>query len=53
MPKLPFFAGDQSAGDTPDQIETTIKSVRDGYGKYQINVADGNAVWETTEESMA
>ena len=29
MPKLPFFAGDQSAGDAPDQIDTTIKSVRD------------------------
>ena len=25
MPKLPFFSGDTSVGDTPDQIETTIK----------------------------
>ena len=53
MPKLPFFAGDQSAGDTPDQIESTIKSVREGYGRYQIVVADGNAVWETTEDSIS
>ena len=53
MPKLPFFAGDQSAGDTPDQIETTIKSAWDlGYGKYRIVINDGNATWETTEESF-
>ena len=53
MPKLPFFSGDQSAGDTPDQIETTIKSVRDlGYGKYRIVIAEGDAAWETTEESF-
>jgi hypothetical protein len=53
MPKLPFFSGDQSAGDTPDQIETTIKSAWDlGYGKYRIKVTEGDAVWETTEESF-
>src|SRR3954453_13434020 len=52
MPKLPFFAGDQSAGDTPDQIDTTIKSVGDlGLGKYRIVVTEGDAVWETTDES--
>jgi len=53
MPKLPFFAGDQSAADAPDTLESTIKSARDlGYGKYRIVVADGDAVWETTEESF-
>jgi hypothetical protein len=53
MPKLPFFAGDQSAGDTPDQIDTTIKSAREvGYGTFRIVVTEGNAVWETTEQSM-
>jgi len=52
MPKLPFFSGDQSAGDTPDQIETTIRSVGDlGYGKYRLIVAEGNGVWETSEET--
>ena len=52
MPKLPFFSGDQSAGDTPDQIETTIKSAWDlGYGKYRIKVTEGDGVWETTEET--
>jgi len=53
MPKLPFFSGDQSVSDTPDQIETTIKSASDlGYGKYRIKVTEGDAVWETTEESF-
>jgi hypothetical protein len=53
MPKLPFFSGDTSVGDTPDQIETTIKAAGDiGYGKYRIIVTEGNAVWETTEESF-
>jgi len=52
MPKLPFFSGDPSAGDTPDQIETTIKSAWDlGYGKYRIKVTEGDGVWETTEET--
>ena len=52
MPKLPFFSGDQSAADTPDQIETTIKSAWDlGYGKYRIKVTEGDGVWETTEET--
>lgn len=53
MPRLPFFAGDQSAGDVPDQIDTTIRTVRDlGYGRYQIVLTEGDAVWETTESSM-
>ena len=53
MPKLPFFSGDQSAADTPDQIETTITSVRDlGYGKFRIGIAEGDAAWQTTEESF-
>jgi hypothetical protein len=53
MPKLPFFSGDRSVGDTPDQIETTIKSARElGYGKYRITITEGDAVWETTEESF-
>jgi hypothetical protein len=53
MPKLPFFSGDPSAGDTPDQIETTITSVSDlGYGKFRIRIAEGDAAWQTTEESF-
>ena len=54
MPKLPFFSGDDSAGDSPDELETTIKSVRDiGYGKYRIVLTEGDAVWETTETSIS
>ncbi len=50
MPKLPFFAGDDSAGDAPEAIETVIKQVSGiGYGKFRIVIAEGDAVWETTE----
>ena len=53
MPRLPFFAGDESAADTPDTLETTIKEVRDfENGRYQIVLTEGNAVWETTEEKI-
>jgi len=52
MPKIPFFSGDQSASDTPDQIEGTIKSAQDiGYGKYRLVLTEGNAIWETTDET--
>lgn len=53
MPKLPFFAGDDSAADTPSELQTTIKSARSiGNGKYRIVLTENDAVWETTEESM-
>ena len=54
MPKLPFFAGDDSAADSPDELETTIKSAREiGYGRYRIVLTEGDAVWETTEDSIS
>ena len=50
MPKLPFFAGDSSADDVSDVLETTIKSARGiGYGKYRLVIAEGDAEWEMTE----
>lgn len=53
MPKLPFFAGDESAGDVTDEITTTIKSANSiGNGKFRFVVAEGNAVWETTQQSI-
>ena len=53
MPKLPFFAGDESAADTPNELQTTVKSARSlGNGKYRIVLTENDAVWETTEESM-
>lgn len=54
MPKLPFFAGDESANDVSDEIETTIKAAGSiGNGKYRIILTEGNAVWETTETSIS
>ena len=50
MPKLPFFAGDKSADEASESLESSIKSARGlGYGRFQLTIADGNAVWETTE----
>lgn len=54
MPKLPFFAGDESGKDVTDEIETTIKAVGSiGYGKYRIILTEGNALWETTETAIS
>lgn len=53
LPKLPFFSGDESAGDAPDEIESTIKSVQPiGRGRYRMVLADHNAVWETIDNPM-
>ena len=50
MPKIPFFSGDDSADAVSDTLESTIKSASGiGYGKFRIVIAEGNAVWETTE----
>ena len=50
MPKLPFFRGDDTASEAADFLETRITSARPiGYGRYRLTLADGGAVWETTE----
>lgn len=50
MPKIPFFSGDDTADAVSDTLETTIKSANGiGYGKFRMVIAEGNAVWETTE----
>lgn len=50
LPRLPFLQGDRSAEDDNGTLETTVRSVRSlGYGRVQVVIADGNAVWETTE----
>ncbi len=50
MPKIPFFSGDDSADAVSDTLESTVKSASAiGYGKYRVVIAEGNAVWETTE----
>ena len=49
LPKLPFFKGDDSAKDTPEAIDTVIKSIQAAsYGKFVLTMEDG-AVWESTE----
>lgn len=53
MPKLPFFAGDRSAEDEKDEIDSTVKSAKQiGYERYQIILADG-AIWETSQTSLS
>lgn len=49
VPKLPFFSGDRSAADTPDEIETTVKSARMGRDGNISMVMEDGAVWRTTE----
>ena len=54
MPKLPFFAGDRSAEDDKDVLDSTITSSRSmGNGRFRLVVSDGNAVWETLESYMS
>lgn len=50
LPKLPFFSGDDSEKEeTPDEIETTVKSARGARdGNFTVVMAD-DAVWRTTE----
>ncbi len=49
LPHVAFFKGDDTAEDTPSEIDTTIKSVGNSeYGKFTLTMDDG-AVWKTTE----
>lgn len=50
VPKLPFFSGDKSIEeDTPDEIETTMRSFRVTRDGNLSMVMDDGAVWRTTE----
>lgn len=50
VPKLPFFSGDKSAEeDTPDEIETTMRSFRTTRDGNLTLVMEDGAVWRTTE----
>nr|WP_295660044.1 hypothetical protein [Polymorphobacter sp.] len=49
LPKLPFFKGDDSAKDTPEELDTVVKSIQAApYGKFVLTMEDG-AVWATAE----
>ena len=54
MPRLPFFSGDKSAEDDKGELDSTIIWWRAiGHGRYQLRIADGNAMWETLETSIS
>lgn len=49
LPKLPFFDGDDSKDEQPEEIELTLKSIRGiESGKYVFGFEDGST-WQTTE----
>lgn len=49
LPAVAFFKGDDTAADTPSEIDTTIRAVGGSeYGKFALTMDDG-AVWRTTE----
>ena len=50
LPRIPFFSGDTTANEAQNKLDSTITSVRQlSTGRYQIVIADNNAVWELTE----
>jgi hypothetical protein len=54
LPKVPFFTGDTTANEAQDKIDSTITKVtalNNGY--YQLVIADNNAVWVTTDDSIS
>jgi len=49
LPKLPFFKGDDSAKDTPVELDAVIRSIEAApYGKFILTMEDG-AVWASAE----
>jgi len=53
LPKLPFFAGDKSADEVPDTLDSTIVSAQSiANDRFRIKISAGDAVWETTESPI-
>ncbi len=51
VPKLPFFTGDSSQEEEPQEVMAKIRSVRSlGYGKWLFDL-DSAGTWQTTEPS--
>jgi hypothetical protein len=49
LPKMPFFSGDKSQDEVPDEIEATVKTARNfGYQRWQLDLG-ANGFWQTTE----
>ena len=54
LPKVPFFSGDTTANEAQDKIDSTITKVTAlSNGYYQLVIADNNAVWVTTDDSIS
>jgi hypothetical protein len=54
LPKVPFFSGDTTANEAQSKLDSTIVSVRQlANGYFRITIADNNAVWETTDDSIS
>jgi len=53
LPKLPFFKGDNSQDDTPDEIIATIKSVRALPNDMWAITLDSGAEWHTVQEGSS
>lgn len=54
LPKIPFFSGDTTANEAQEKLDSTITSVKAlNNGYYQLVIADNNAVWITTEDSIS
>ncbi len=56
LPRLPSFLGmkDREATEEPRELVSTVTSFREGAtpGRFRFTIADGNAVWETTESAQ-
>lgn len=51
LPKLPFFRGDDSVDEAPEELEAKIASARSlGSDRWQF-VLDSGAVWQTSQPS--
>jgi hypothetical protein len=54
LPKVPFFSGDTTVNEAQSNLDSTIVSVRPlANGYFRIVIADNNAVWETTDDSIS
>lgn len=53
LPRLPFFKGDNSQDDTPDEIIATIASVKALPNGMWAIVLDGGATWNTLQDGSA
>lgn len=53
LPSLPFLSGNTSKDIAGAKLETKLTSFRAiGNGFFRFGIADGDAVWETTEASL-